>query len=547
LKKGIIAAMVIAMMSQSAYAAVTFNENADTKVMTVSGTLEGTELTNIVSLDIENAEGKNVYTSFITADGGSFEYDFKLADDAPTGKYTLIFNSYGLETPEKVEIYYVSVAETNAIITALNSAADALTVKGVLDTHRAALGISERWYSLLSDEDKIVIADALFAAKGTGYQNSDIPDIIENVRVSHAPLAFMASENEADIKTALSQFADLYDISVNTALSAKYDAFSAEDAAYARKLMAENKDNVTDMYTLYDSSVLLAEISAASQPLDILNVIEGNRNLITFDLSTFDISNKATTAQYLYGKTYEKMSDLQVQIANAYQAQIVAIAPSGGSSGGSSGSGSGKGSSSIVNIPAPQKPDIVVDENADIFTDLENAQWAKKAINHLANEKIISGVGDKKFDPFGEVTREQFAVMLVKAFELTDNSAEAEFADVDSEHWAYRAIASAYKAGIVNGIGDGNFGLGQKIKRQDIAVMVKAAADKCGVDLSGYNAVDLADIDDLPGYAKASVETMIKAGIINGFAEDNTFRGSDTATRAQAAQIIYTVLQRKDG
>ena len=137
--------------------------------------------------------------------------------------------------------------------------------------------------------------------------------------------------------------------------------------------------------------------------------------------------------------------------------------------------------------------------------------------------------------------------MLVKAFELADNNAEADFADVNSQHWAYNAIASAYKTGVINGIGEGKFGLGMKIKRQDIAVMVKAAADKCGFNLDGNNVLDLTDIDSLPEYARESVEVMVKAGIINGFAEDNTFRGSDTATRAQAAQIIYTVLQRKDG
>ena len=60
----------------------------------------------------------------------------------------------------------------------------------------------------------------------------------------------------------------------HTALSAKYEAFSAEDAAYARKLMADNKGNVTDMYTLYDRSVLLAQVTCASQPLDILNIIK---------------------------------------------------------------------------------------------------------------------------------------------------------------------------------------------------------------------------------------------------------------------------------
>ena len=543
MKKGIIIAVIISMITQSTYAAVTINENADTKIMTVSGTMEGTELTNLVSFDIEDSQGKNIYRSFIDTKNGEFSYDFILADETPTGRYTLIFNSYGLETPEKIEIDYVSVNETTAIISSLNSAADSAAVVEVMDVHGEALGISQRWYSLLSDNDKIVIADVILAGKGEGYNNNDIRKIKEDVRVTLAPMAFMASETETDIETALLQFEDIYDIENNTVLSEKYDAFSNEATTYARKLMSENKDNITDIYTLFDSSVLLTYISVAGQPLDIINIIETNRNLITFDLSTFDISNKSATAHYLYGKTFETMSDLQTGIINAYQAQTTPVQSGGSSSGG----GKNSSSSAIINVPVPKNSDVAVIENADIFTDLQNAEWAKTAINYLANEKIVTGVSDNKFEPFAEVTREQFAVMLVKAFELADNNAEADFADVNSQHWAYNAIASAYKAGVINGIGEGKFGLGMKIKRQDIAVMVKAAADKCGFNLDGNNVLDLTDIDSLPEYARESVEVMVKAGIINGFAEDNTFRGSDTATRAQAAQIIYTVLQRKDG
>ena len=53
----------------------------------------------------------------------------------------------------------------------------------------------------------------------------------------------------------------------------------------------------------------------------------------------------------------------------------------------------------------------------------------------------------------------------------------------------------------------------------------------------------LSDFDSISPYARESVDYMLKSGVISGFAEDNTFRPADYATRAQAAVIIYKVLQ----
>ena len=49
---------------------------------------------------------------------------------------------------------------------------------------------------------------------------------------------------------------------------------------------------------------------------------------------------------------------------------------------------------------------------------------------------------------------------------------------------------------------------------------------------------DIADYDDVSDYAKVSVDTLARAGIINGF-NDGTFRPHSYITRAQAAKIMY--------
>ena len=49
------------------------------------------------------------------------------------------------------------------------------------------------------------------------------------------------------------------------------------------------------------------------------------------------------------------------------------------------------------------------------FTDVtENHSWAHEAISYLAEEGVITGIGDDLFAPDEQVTKEQFAVPFLE-------------------------------------------------------------------------------------------------------------------------------------
>ena len=50
------------------------------------------------------------------------------------------------------------------------------------------------------------------------------------------------------------------------------------------------------------------------------------------------------------------------------------------------------------------------------FTDLSEVSWAVDAINDMANRGVINGVGNNKFAPTDNVTRQEFAAMAIRAF-----------------------------------------------------------------------------------------------------------------------------------
>ena len=126
--------------------------------------------------------------------------------------------------------------------------------------------------------------------------------------------------------------------------------------------------------------------------------------------------------------------------------------------------------------------------------------------------------------------------MISIAVGLVDE-AEIAFADVEASSWAKPFIAKAVKAGVISGIGENQFGFGMPVTRQDIAVMLYRT-----IANPSDSEVAFADKDSIAEYAAKAIGTLSGMKVINGF-EDNTFRPTDSCTRAQAAVIIYNYLK----
>jgi len=174
--------------------------------------------------------------------------------------------------------------------------------------------------------------------------------------------------------------------------------------------------------------------------------------------------------------------------------------------------------------------------------DLEETSWAKDSIEALAAREIVKGVSSDSFLPKKEVTRAEFVQMLVTTFDVKSEGLSNPFSDVKSGEWYQKAVIAAYETGIVKGKPDGTFGVNEKISRQDMAVMTYSALKAAGITLSDVSkAIDFKDASSISEYAKEAVAAMQKAGVINGM-PDGGFAPIDTANRAQAAVILYKLL-----
>jgi hypothetical protein len=178
------------------------------------------------------------------------------------------------------------------------------------------------------------------------------------------------------------------------------------------------------------------------------------------------------------------------------------------------------------------------------FTDLNQTAWARTMIESLAAREVLQGVGQDRFAPSRTVTRAEFVELLLNALQLKENaSAESGFADVDQDDWYFDAVTTASRLGIVSGKSDGSFGAKEEISREDMAVMLSRAFQYAGlaIDTSHSSGQTFSDEEKIASYAQEAVDRLFATGIIKGF-EDGSFQPKASATRAQAAAVIYKLL-----
>ena len=110
------------------------------------------------------------------------------------------------------------------------------------------------------------------------------------------------------------------------------------------------------------------------------------------------------------------------------------------------------------------------------------------------------------------------------------------FDDEKDGEWYLGYISAARKNNIVSGKGDGSFGIGEAISRQDAAVILYNILKNNG--LSNDKGIDFADSDMISDYAIDAINVLSANSVINGVG-DNMFSPLGRLTRAEAAKLIF--------
>lgn len=179
------------------------------------------------------------------------------------------------------------------------------------------------------------------------------------------------------------------------------------------------------------------------------------------------------------------------------------------------------------------------------FKDVSSSHWAFSYIGEMTDRGVLSGYPNGYFYPENPVTRAEFAKVMTAAAGLTISIPKYSlFKDVSVDEWyaPYVHTASAYLSGYT--YADGSYYLPDIYAlREDIAVaLVKLKGyQTAGADVSMLKAM-FTDSASISSSAQKYVATALEKGLISGY-KDNTFRGQNTITRAEAATLLWRAYQ----
>jgi hypothetical protein len=179
------------------------------------------------------------------------------------------------------------------------------------------------------------------------------------------------------------------------------------------------------------------------------------------------------------------------------------------------------------------------------FADVQYSDYLQKQLYYYTpvywavNKGITNGFKDvfgyySTFGPEKECTREQLIVFLYRLMgKPSVKLAASPFSDVKQGDYYYKAVLWAYEQGITKGYGDGTFGVGQPISREDTVTFLYRAAASPGVKTK---TTGFSDVENK--YYKNSIIWAAENGITKGNA-DGTFGVGENCLREHIVTFMY--------
>jgi hypothetical protein len=175
--------------------------------------------------------------------------------------------------------------------------------------------------------------------------------------------------------------------------------------------------------------------------------------------------------------------------------------------------------------------------------------WAKETVNDMGSRMIVEGADDGRFHPDDNITRAQFAAIVVRGLGLKPEAGAVPFADIEPSAWYAGAIRTAYVYGLIGGFEDGTFRPDAFITREQAMAIIAKAMGFTALDakLPAQGAEQrlsrFADEAKLSAWARNAAAVSLQAGIVSGRGEAELAPQANV-TRAETAAMVLRLLQR---
>ena len=187
----------------------------------------------------------------------------------------------------------------------------------------------------------------------------------------------------------------------------------------------------------------------------------------------------------------------------------------------------------------------VVNPNPSVeYDDVKENDWFEESVTYVTNNNLMNGIGDNKFSPSSNMTRGMIVTVLYRMSESSYNG-KSTFVDVKESEYYSSAVAWAAENEIVNGIGDNKFAPNEEITREQLIVILYRYAKVMKVDVSVGESTNILSYDDFNEIAEYSISAFqwgCGEGIISG-RTSTTLSPKGNASRAEVATMLMRFME----
>ena len=175
--------------------------------------------------------------------------------------------------------------------------------------------------------------------------------------------------------------------------------------------------------------------------------------------------------------------------------------------------------------------------NYDHFVDVSRDSWYYDAVYYVYDHDIMDGVGSRKFDPYGDLSRAMIVTTLYRMEDEPRVRNYGTFRDVDEDAWYADAVEWAAEEGIVKGYGKKTFGPNRSVTVEQLAAILQRYADYKGYDID--ETVRLYSDAVVSQWALDNVRWAVAEGLLRG---GRSVDSTQVATRAEIAYALYNFM-----
>ncbi|WP_256992154.1 S-layer homology domain-containing protein [Paenibacillus sp. XY044] len=174
------------------------------------------------------------------------------------------------------------------------------------------------------------------------------------------------------------------------------------------------------------------------------------------------------------------------------------------------------------------------------FHDISGS-FARDEIVDLVHEGVVEGTGGGAFEPHKTVTRAEFTAMTDRLLKLKEVDGDIPaFSDVPRTSWYYGWVQAGLNLGIVQGKSANTFEPKANITREEAAVLIVRALKEEPSAVS-VGQLPYQDTASISAWARPYVKAAAALGLMEG--ANGKFRPKANMTREETAAVLDRVLQ----